>query len=253
MVDVMEPVDDRTPRTGLEWPSDASGRPVRHRAYSGRVTTIRGRFATLVGSIVAALILGHYALLLLAHGPSVASGGAQDGHEASPIPWFPIAAMATLALAILAIRHVRAIARLSESPRRREPASAHLTAYLGRIGRWWVRLLVGVTLLYLLQENIEYLRVGASLPGLDVLHLGEHGAALPLIALATLVVAAIVALADWCCCVLAERLAGRRASTPGGRTQPASQRRASDVVLASTIHGRRSAGRSPPTGIATPG
>lgn len=125
--------------------------------------------------------------------------------------------------------------------------SGHIAAYVGRLGGWWVRLMVAVTALYLLQENIEYLRMGMAMPGLDVLHLGEHGAALPLIALVTLLVAAIVALADWCRCILASRRT-QQALRPSGRAHQASPLRATDFRLVSAILAGRSSGRSPPSG-----
>ena len=219
------------------------------------MTNLRGRPTTFVGAALAALILGHFAVLLAAHGPTVATAAAPDGHEASWPLVSLIAVMAAVALAWIAIRHLRAIARLGAAagPRQRYLLSAHVAPYLSRVGRWWVWLLLGVTLLYLALENAEYLWVGAPLPGLDVLHLGEHGAALPLIALVTLTVGAIVALANWCCCALARRLAGQLARTHGRRPPATRSYRPSDVILASTILAGRSAGRSPPAGLASPG
>lgn len=164
--------------------------------------------------------------------------------------WSVVAVLAAVGLVGLAVRNLRAMARPAAALRMtgRDLPAAHLAPYLRRVAWSWARLLVAVSVLYVLQENVEFIRVGPVMPGLDVFGLvGGHLDALPFIALVTLVVAAVIALADWCRCLIASRRAASK-SRPNRPPSRLSLPIATDVALVSAILAQWSAGRSPPHG-----
>jgi len=205
------------------------------------------RRASLGIAAVAALVLAHHAMYIVAHEARRLSGAEGAAHIDAWGAWTGVVLGAAFALSILGAFRLRAIARLPQAgPRQSGRLSPHLAAWARRTARWWLRLFVGVTALYLLWEHVEALRAGVAAPGLSVPFSGPHGAALPLIALASLIGAAVVALADWCRCALAERLRAIAQARRRTRRDAPQMVTASDRPLACAILARRSSGRSPP-------
>jgi len=209
------------------------------------MTRSLGRRLVLTTASLVALVLARHVTYLLAHGPGgYDSAMSATGHDGYWSAWRGAVAVAGGMLIAVAGWQLHRLARLGRGRRSGLLADGRLRDYLGSVGYWWPRLLIGVTLLFLLQENAEHLRVGAGLPGLGVLGLGEYGPAMPVIAALTLSVSAALGLVEWCRRSLLARLqAGSSAPhAPGvGRSTGTADRQLISLLLA-----QRSCGRAPP-------
>jgi len=202
-----------------------------------------GRSVLAIASLVA-LILAHHLMYLIAHGP----GGndavmSTDGHDGYWPGWAAGVPIVGGLLAIVVGWQIRRLVHLRH-PSPRAITDDGLRDYIRSMRYWWPRLLVSVTALFIVQENGEHLRLGLGSPGLSALGLGEYGLAMPVIAVLTVLVSAVLALIEWCRRSLLERSQGaaRSVRLQGSRRSTAT----ADRQLISLLLARRGAGRAPP-------
>ncbi|MDP9250418.1 MAG: hypothetical protein M3O78_03505 [Chloroflexota bacterium] len=199
------------------------------------------RFAVALLSL-AAFVLGHDLLFLLASGPSFRIALQQSGHGAV---WDTTVMTVIGAAAVLAGLAMRRLVALSQAARAlRGPAAAlrrrraHL---LGQVLRLWAVILAIALVLLVVNENLERAAIGLPLPGVGVLL-----PAIPIFAAVALAVAVVAALYGWRRDLLISRLAEacrpwRVATAQTYPQQPWVNRRPGSNV------GRRQAGRAPPS------
>lgn len=154
-----------------------------------------------------ACVLAHEATYLLSYGAGTtyAATMTQTGHDGYWLALLLAVTVATVGLALVAIRHLRRLHREAASAPTLSDGDG-IGGYLSLAVGSWARLALAAGLLYTAQENAEALLAGAPVQGLDVVL--RHGA-LPLlmILLATLVVALVAALVHWRRLVLLGRIA----------------------------------------------
>lgn len=242
----------------LDLPEDQPSKLRRHRlcsptavprsaAYSQSAVAQAKQWVTIGVASVAALVLAHHAVYLVSHPVGPIGALEREPHIDAWSGWSAVVAAAGLTMLILAIVRLREVARPRGGARKERPRlAAHVVLYAQRTAGWWLRLLIGVTALYVAWEQVEALRAGLPAPGLAALLSGSHGAALPLIAVATFVTAAVISLADWCRCALLERLRAPGITAHHTGRHEIHAGIASDSPLASAILARRSWGRPPP-------
>ena len=161
---------------------------------------------------LATLIVAHNLIFLAGYGAAYGEVLAHTGHDhgwSSAVVTVLAGAGACLLAALWQLRRLTRIAR-------------HVGARskVGPSLRWfahrWLRLasrLVAVTaLLFVLQENVEHLRIGEGLPGLGVLLSPEYPDAIPIIALVAAAVALVGALCGWRFATLLARIGAARLS-----------------------------------------
>ncbi len=194
---------------------------------------------------MASLAVSHELIYLVAHGTGdefaqAMQAGGHDGY------WFQFAltiAGVTLALSAVAVRQLHRLRHQADAV----SAGRLVVRDTGRrilarmTGQLWLLIAGGTVLAYVAQENIEVFAMMGRLPGLDVVT-GAQIAAIPVIALTSLVVAVVGGLMRWRRHVLLARI--RAALAPIRRT-PAPMRQVS----------RRPSGHAPrrrpaPTGCA---
>lgn len=206
--------------------------------------SLRLPFAALAA---AGLALSHELVYLLSHGhgEGYARAMSEGGHDRYWISFVLTSMTVCLALTAVTMTQLHRLSRkadglapapsVEESPR-------YLAALLARI---WPRLAALTAALYLAQENIERAISGSPPPGLGAMA-GEHAIALPIIAVATLLIAAVGALACWRRDVLAARIMASRPALPRvvRISRPPAGRRA-----VSFDAGRRPGVRAPPEAL----
>ncbi len=164
----------------------------------------RSRLSSLVVPGVlslAALALSHELIYRIAHGAGEGYEAAmrEGGHDSVWTSFLPIVALVvTSGLSVVGVWQVRRLRRLAAAMRAKSVRVGDVgpSRFFGLLGPLWLRLAVAVVVVYVLQENIETARTGASLPGLGVLG-GEHVLALPVMVAASFLVAAVGALVGW--------------------------------------------------------
>lgn len=191
------------------------------------------------------LVLAHHVTYLLAHGPGGYDAAmSANGHDEYWSTWVGGVPIAAVLLVVVAAWQIRRLAGLVNGRESGALVDGRPRDYLRSVTYWWLRLLIGVTLLFVLQENAEHLRVGAGMPGLDVLWTGEYGPAVPVIAAVSVLVSTAIGLFEWCRRSL---LAGAQAQTPTPHAQRVRRSTATaDRQLISLLLARRGAGRAPP-------
>jgi hypothetical protein len=144
------------------------------------------------------LVLAHNLVFLAGYGSAYGAALAHTGHDRG----WSAAVLAVLAMGagLLAasawrLRQLGVLARHVGSPQSwDEPQPARLArAWLGLA----LRLGLAISALFLLQENLEHLRIGERLPGLSVFGSGSYPNALVIIATVALVVASVGTLFSW--------------------------------------------------------
>ena|SRR6188508_265126 len=188
-----------------------------------------------------ALLVSHDAIFAIQAGPGEALTDAlrDSGHDYWGIASALIAAIA-LILGLLAVSRVRRLRQRAFDVGVRPVAATRASRIVGT----WGRLLIVVSIGFLLQENVEHLAVHGHLIGLGALAGPEYPLAIPVIAAVTLAAGLVAALISGTEAALLEAIAlALAALRPGAVSSPypldvGSPRRS---VLA-----RRGAGRAPP-------
>jgi len=191
---------------------------------------------------LAAFVLGHDLLFLLASGPNFRIALQQSGHGAVWDTTVMTVVGAGAVLAGLAMRRLVALSQAARGLGGPAAASHRRRAHLlGHVLGLWAVILATALVLLVVNENLERAAIGLPLPGLGVL---LH--AIPIFAPVALAVALVAALYGWRRDVLISRLAEARRPrrVPTAQTYPrlpwVNRRPGSNV-------GRRQAGRAPPS------
>jgi hypothetical protein len=208
----------------------------------------RIRFGLLT---LVALLVGHDAVYASQYGIGAGFGRAMSalGHDGYWLPFTAAAVTAAIGLGVGSAFVIRSLQR--RLPIRGTPGSmgSSRDAYRRELRLIWPRLLLAVVVLFSVQENIEALMTRGDLPGFDVLLGGGLPLTVPVLALTTLVLAAVGALVRWRIATLRARLS--TAPDPA-HDRPAASRPAREwaVIDAAAPHrwipGRCDAGRAPP-------
>lgn len=231
-------IGGRTKRVNLSRVDGVSGRRLR-------------QIAVLATLVMASLAASHELIYLLAHGAGAEYAGAmqEGGHDRYWTSFVITVVGVSLVLVVIAVRQLRRLHRqtlLVQSGRmtvddRGLGLLARLTARLG-LAVW-----AGTSVAFLAQENLETVTAGQSLPGVGVVS-GEHGVAIPVIAIVSFFVALVGALVRWGRHVLLGRL--RRSLAPVRRVPRTL--RPSSIARPASPSGVRSHGlRAPPAAVPT--
>ena len=201
---------------------------------------------------VVALLMAHTAIFAAQYGTGdeFARAMSASGHDV----WWAPASLAVLAIGfILVVQTAGGLAHLEMRARRTTPAGslrhADQPPIWSTIGSIWRRLLPLVTVLFLIQENIEHLLSQGHLLGLEALGGPEDPLALPILALVTLVLAVLGALVRWRVSVLRARTTAIADATRRPIVADAAHRRWRTIgALApwTWMSDRLDAGRAPP-------
>ncbi len=215
--------------------------------------TLRGAFV-VVALVMASLAVSHELIYLVAHGAGdeFAQAMQAGGHDGYWIQFALTIAGVTLALSAVGVRQLRRLRHQADAVSAgrlvvRDTGPAILARMTGRL---WLLIAGGTTLAYVAQENIEVFAMTGRLPGLDVITGGQI-AALPVITLASLVVAVVGGLMRWRRQVLLARIRAalapiRRAPAPMPRFASAERLRSSTTTR---FHGLRA---PPEPGLPSP-
>jgi hypothetical protein len=191
---------------------------------------------------LAAFVLGHDLLFLLASGPNFRVAMQQSGHGAVWDTTVMTVVGAAAVLAGLAMRRLVALSQAARGLGRPAGALRRRRAHLlGQVLRLWAVILAIALVLLVVNENLERASIGLPLPGLGVLL-----PAMPIFAAVALAVAIVAALYGWRRDVLIARLTEARRVWKVATAQtyprlPWINRRPGSNV------GRRQAGRAPPS------
>jgi hypothetical protein len=207
------------------------------------------RLIGFLGLTVLAFVIAHNLEFLVAFGARAHQTLAQTGHGAT---WnMAVVVVLTSAVAFVAIAgwRLRQLTKLAGALADRqelgsEPALG--ASFERRLVARWVPLTVASSILFVVQENLEHLRVGLALPGLGVLGSAEYPFACIVIAEVALAVAFVSVLFSRRREALIARIAAaRRAALP--RPRPVLGRSPSDRDVRPESHlGRSRALRAPP-------
>jgi hypothetical protein len=210
------------------------------------MTRLRRPIGFLAMTLVA-LVVAHDLVFLITYGARYEDALALSGHDGAWTAAVAVVLLAGVGLSLLAAWRLH---RLGVLARTLVPTAARHDAiadgFGGRlVGLWW-RLSATTTLLFVVQENVEHLRMGEAAPGLAVLGSGQYSDATLIILGVSLVVAFVGALFRWRRDVLIARIATalrRLRLRPGavlGRPAPTRDRRPESPV------GRGRGVRAPP-------
>jgi hypothetical protein len=199
-----------------------------------------------------AFVLGHDLVFLATYGPHYLDGLHRTGHDASWTAIVLAAFLVTSAAGLTTAWRLRRLAGLARTLEGGHIVVADGSASdLGRrvLVRWLVIAPVAVTL-FVLAENGEHIRAGASAPGLTVLGSPEYTGLAPLIlACAALLVALAAGLISWQRDNLIARITAADARACGLREDRPRRRARRALPRPSSILGARLAGRAPPEGV----
>lgn len=168
-----------------------------------------------------AVLCAHELVYQLRFGPGDGYQGAMRvlGHEAYWLAAVTIVAILAGSLAWVSVVQLRRLRREAAAPAV-DPSGGARTLVALTVGVWW-RLALSGLVLFLLQENLEAIAIGAAAPGLDVI-IGPDLLAPLAIAILALLLAAVVALVHWRRLVLLGRI---RALAPSWPRRPRPLRR----------------------------
>lgn len=208
----------------------------------------------MAAMVLAAVTLGHELIYLLAHGPGEGYVRAmtEGGHDRYWTTFLLTVTAVVGGLFLAVMTQLLRLRRLAAAAREGsvDVGDSAPTRLLAIAGGLWIRLMLVVVALYVLQENIETAAVGGGLPFHQVL-LGEHAIAVPVLAVSSLFVAFVAGLFAWRRDVYLARL---RAATRPPRTSGANPRRPATWLgrPATFASGRRNGVRAPPIGMPEP-
>ncbi len=165
------------------------------------------RFGALA---VVSVWFAHDAVFAAEHGlgsgfAAAMTAGGHDGY------WWALSLAVGIVATLLGLWVAIRLVRLTDRTRdvRSRPIAVTAPSYRAELAGLWTALFVVTAAAFTLQENIEHLAGHGHLIGLEALSGPEYPLALPVIAVVTLVVAALGALVRWRIAVLEARLAGR--------------------------------------------
>ena len=192
------------------------------------------------------LVVGHDLVFLAAYGAAYQGVLARTGHDPH---WESAVATVVAAGALFALGATVRVAWLIRSIRRVHVLGGQsrpdLTALAHPLVSMWARLFIVAVLLFVVQENYERVSAGLAPPGVAVLAAGSGLSPIVIFGLVSLLVAAVATLFRWTIATLEARIArALRAHRP--RTASLRRPRLDDLRPASSILGRRLAGRAPP-------
>jgi hypothetical protein len=200
--------------------------------------------------VLASLFVAHDAIYLARFGLGVDYGRAMtaQGHDPYWVPVSLVLASATLAIALAGLAALR---RSRAQLATEADATAAGPSYVGELVSVWVRLLPTVAVLFVVQENVERIAFDGHIVGLEPLFGAGASLVLPVLAIATFVLAAVGALVRWRLWLLEARLtaaaARARFALPGDAVRPTAWAILAATIVRRWIVDRRDAGRAPPT------
>ena len=185
----------------------------------------------LLGSLVMALVtlvVAHDLVFLLAYGSEYDAALARSGHDGA---WGSAVAVVLLAAVCLIGVGSWRLYRLGVIVRSLEPSEGPLAPSVRDFARslldlWW-RLAVAAIVLFVLEENVEHLHVGSTLPGLSVLSSPAYPNAAWIIAGIALLVAFVGSIFRWRRARLLALIATLARTTPAARPRRTPSRRGS--------------------------
>jgi hypothetical protein len=215
-------------------------RTTRSRAEFGN----RLRFAVLA---VLGVVVGHDAVYAVGHGLGDGYRTAMSalGHDAYWVPLTVMAVVAALAVLVTAASTILGLRRRLSAKASVDHAPA--VSYRSTVWRIWPRLFLVVVAAFVVQENLEQWRSFEGATGIDVL-VTTSPLAVPVLALVTLVLAAVGALVRWRIEHLRARLAhsAAHAARAVDPISPSPEWRLADIAAVAWLLVRRDAGRAPP-------
>jgi hypothetical protein len=199
---------------------------------------------------LASLVLAHNLIFIAGFGSRFGAVMAHTGHDHG----WTVAALTSIGLAVsllaVALRRLQQLRRTAlGSGAMRLPTEPGLRAFASRWLGWWVALTLVTAVLFVLQENLEHARIGASLPGLEVLWSTAYPSAIAIILAVAFSISLVAALLGWRSSVLVARIAAARPNTSCAATPPLLPTEPVDRREGSIL-GRRLAGRAPPLALA---
>jgi hypothetical protein len=205
-----------------------------------------GRWATLVAGVLVAFVLAHDLVFLIGYGNAYRDALARTGHDQV---WRTTVLVVLAAGAVLLLAAAVRLITLARDVRRARAPRVTSEPSLRVLLRLWLALAVALALVVavglVLIENVEHLRIGATLPGLSVLGSQEYPNALLVISAVSSAVGFVAALYRWRLEVLVARV---QALPRAHQIRPTASARLVDQVdrRPGSLIGRRLAGRAPP-------
>jgi hypothetical protein len=181
------------------------------------MASLRRTLGLLAMSVVA-LVVAHNLVFLLAYGAGYEEALAHSGHGGAWTTAAAIVIAAGLGLVGLALWQLYRLGLvLRDVPASEGSLDTDPRGFGRQLLGLWLRLTSATTFLFVLQENVERLRIGEAPPGLHVLGSAEYPNAILVIAAVALAVGFIGALFRWRRDALIARIAGARARWHGAR------------------------------------
>ena len=175
------------------------------------------RLAALVPAVVmslVALVVAHNLVFLAGYGAAFGEALAHTGHDhgwSAAVFIVLTGGLGCLIVALWQLRRLTGLARDAAVAGRLSAGSLSRGSIVRRWLRLALRLAFVTAVLFVLQENVEHLSIGKSLPGLGVLLSPEYPNAIAIIAAVALAVALVGALFGWRFELLAARIRAVRA------------------------------------------
>ena len=203
----------------------------------------------LAALALAALALGHELTYLFAHGAAgFAAAMTERGHDRYWTSFLIVVVLVAgilMTIAAFQLRRLRRLAQLMRSGRNVQVSNFGARRLFELFAPLWARVTIVVLFAYLAQENAEVGAIGLRLPLLGVFT-GDHWIALPVLILASGLVAMVGALVRWRRDVLLRKLRlCARFRRPAMERQPRSVVQRPKAVLSA----RRNGVRAPPRAV----
>ncbi len=211
-----------------------------------------GRLAGLALLAFVALFLAHDAIYVAEYGAgrSYAAAMAATGHDGYYVPASLIVGVAALLAAVatlLRLGHLTIVAQSAAGRASRRRFIDVGPTYFDELRALWSRLGPAVVLLFVLQENTEALLAGRAIPGADVLFGPGAGLVLPILGIATFLLAVVGAAIRWRTRILLGKVhAPRRYARPQNRRPDPTWTTVIARIAHDWILDRCDAGRAPP-------
>jgi hypothetical protein len=195
---------------------------------------------------LASLVLAHNLIFIAGYGSRFGAAMARTGHDHG---WTLAAATGIFLAGSMLGTAVGRLLQLRRAAHRAGavslPTEPGLRVFAIRWLAWWIALTAITAVLFVLEENFELSRVGASLPGIGVLTSAAYPNAIAIIVAVALGISLVAALLGWRASVLTARIeaAGSPLRTSAA---PALHPRGPVDLRQGSLLGRRLAGRAPP-------
>jgi hypothetical protein len=214
--------------------------------------TVRMRFTIRAAvTALASLVLAHSVIFLAGYGSRFSAAMVHTGHDHG----WALAAVTSIGLAgsmlgvaVGRLLQLRRTARMAGAVS--QPSEPGLRAFGTRWLLWWIGLTATTALLFVLEENFELSRVGASLPGIGILTSAAYPNAIAIIVVVALGISLVAALLGWRSSVLVARIEAIRSEIQTAAAPSFHLRSPIDRRPGSNL-GRRLAGRAPPVAPAS--